>query len=55
MIVSASQVVNENSKTFILRSHGSGSSKFVHPRSDDMTSFGRHYMVRTFDNPGLKR
>jgi hypothetical protein len=55
MIVSASQVVNENSKTLILRSHGTGVNKFIHPKSDDMLNFGRHYMIRTFDNPTLKR
>lgn len=55
MSVSASQVVNENSRTFILRSHGNGVKKFIHPASDDMSSFGRHYMIRTFDNPALKR
>ncbi len=55
MVISASQVVNSNCKTFILRSQGAGHKNFVHPASDDMSSFGRHYMIRTFENPGLKR
>lgn len=52
--VSASQVINHFSKTFIMRAEGHDPG-WRAPASTDLSNFGRHYLLRSYSNPKVKR
>jgi len=52
--ITATQVINHQTKTSILRAEGKEPG-WAAPASTDLSSFGRHYLLRSYHNPEVRR